>query len=76
MIVNVQKARAELSKLIARAEAGEEIVIARRNKPAVKLVKLTPMLRRSCEPRTPGAWKGKLTVDYSFIDPLPEEELP
>ena len=31
-------AKTRLSDLVARAEAGEEIVIARRNKPAVKLV--------------------------------------
>jgi prevent-host-death family protein len=34
----MHQAKSELSALVARAEAGEEIVIARRNKPAVKLV--------------------------------------
>jgi prevent-host-death family protein len=37
-IINMHQAKTELSDLVARAEAGEEIVIARRNKPAVKLV--------------------------------------
>ena len=37
-IFNMHRAKTELSELVARAEAGEEIVIARRNKPAVKLV--------------------------------------
>lgn len=36
--INMHQAKSELSDLVARAEAGEEIVIARRNKPAVKLV--------------------------------------
>lgn len=36
--VNVHKAKTELSKLLAAVEAGEEVVIARRNKPAVRLV--------------------------------------
>jgi prevent-host-death family protein len=36
--VNVHEAKTTLSDLIARAEAGEEIVIARANKPAVRLV--------------------------------------
>lgn len=31
-------AKSQLSDLVARAEAGEEIIIARRNKPAVRLV--------------------------------------
>ncbi len=34
----MHQAKTQLSDLVARAEAGEEIVIARRNKPAVKLV--------------------------------------
>lgn len=36
--VNVHQAKTTLSDLIARAEAGEEIVIARANKPAVRLI--------------------------------------
>jgi prevent-host-death family protein len=73
VIVNVQKAKAELSKLIARAEAGEEVIIARRNKPVVKLV---PVAAEPLKSRGFGAWKGKFTLPDSFFDPLPEEELP
>jgi prevent-host-death family protein len=36
--VNVHEAKTNLSELIARAEAGEEVVIARANKPVVRLV--------------------------------------
>lgn len=36
--INMHQAKTGLSDLVARAEAGEEILIARRNKPAVKLV--------------------------------------
>ena len=36
--VNMHHAKSQLSKLIAAAEAGEEVVIARKGKPAVKLV--------------------------------------
>jgi prevent-host-death family protein len=36
--INMHDAKTQLSDLVARAEAGEEILIARRNKPAVKLV--------------------------------------
>jgi prevent-host-death family protein len=36
--INMHDAKTQLSDLVARAEAGEEIVIARRNKAAVKLV--------------------------------------
>lgn len=39
-IINMHDAKTQLSDLVARAEAGEEIVIARRNKPAVRLVRV------------------------------------
>ena len=70
MIVNVRRAKIELSRLLARAEAGEEVVIARRGKPIVRLVPLKPRGRRQ-----PGTLRGKITVPDSFFDPLPEEEL-
>ncbi len=38
MLVNVHEAKTRLSKLIAAAEAGDEVVIARQGKPVVKLV--------------------------------------
>lgn len=38
MQYNVLEARNQLSKLIDAAESGEEVVIARRGKPAVRLV--------------------------------------
>ena len=68
----VHQAKTDLSKLMARAEAGEEIVIARRDKPSVRLV---PVNGQQKKPRVPGAWKGRLSVPDSFFDPLPEEEL-
>lgn len=40
MLVNMHEAKSQLSKLIAAAEAGDEVVIARRGKPAVRLVPL------------------------------------
>jgi prevent-host-death family protein len=38
MIVNIHAAKTNLSKLIEAAEAGEEVIIARNGKPAVKLI--------------------------------------
>ena len=45
-------------------------MIARNGEPVVKL---TPMRRRG--PREPGSWKGLISIDDSFFDPLPEDEL-
>ncbi|MCY3970144.1 MAG: type II toxin-antitoxin system prevent-host-death family antitoxin [Acidobacteria bacterium] len=38
MLVNMHEAKSQLSKLIVAAEAGDEVIIARRGKPAVRLV--------------------------------------
>lgn len=67
----IREAKARLSKLIARAEAGEEIIIARGRKPAARLV---PLEKAKGRPRF-GALKGVHLPDEFFFDPLPEEEL-
>jgi prevent-host-death family protein len=67
----VHTAKTELSRLIARAEAGEEVVIARGNVPAVRLVPLSaPRVRRKF-----GALRGKVVVTDAFFEPLPADEL-
>ena len=67
--VNVHEAKTHFSKLLARAHAGEEIVIARAGKPFAKLVPL----EREMKERVPGIAKGAVTD--AFFDALPEEEL-
>jgi prevent-host-death family protein len=67
--ISVYQARAELSRLIERALAGEEIVISRRGKPTVRLLPIEPARPR----RKPGALKGLFEVPASFFDPLPDE---
>ena len=69
-VVNVHRAKTELSRLLARVEAGEEIVIARRGEPVARLVGCKPRGKRQ-----PDTLKGKLAVPDSFFDVLPEEEL-
>ena len=70
--VTIHQAKTQLSKLIARVEAGEEIVIARGKEPVVKLTAL-PRKRRPVF----GSFKGKFPCppDAFFFDPLPEDEL-
>jgi prevent-host-death family protein len=70
---SIHRAKTNLSKLIARAEAGEEVVITR-GKTAV--VRLTPVQAGKQKP-TFGMLKGKIPdlPDEFFFDPLPEEEL-
>ncbi len=66
--VNIHEAKTELSKLVERAEAGEEIVIARAGKPAAKLVPVTKSRGR----RRLGLLDGKFQVPDNFNAPLPE----
>lgn len=65
-IVDILKATTHLSRLIDRAEAGEEIIIARAGKPVVRLI----AYRDEKPPkRTPGAWKGKVKMSRDFDNP-------
>jgi prevent-host-death family protein len=66
--VNVHEAKTHFSKLLARANAGEEIIIGKAGKPYAKLVPLAPV-----KERVPGIAKGAVTD--SFFEPLPEDEL-
>jgi prevent-host-death family protein len=68
--ISIHAAKTHLSRLIARAEAGEEIVIARGKKPVVKLVPVTPKPKRVF-----GSMKGQFTVGPEFFEPMSEEEL-
>lgn len=64
-------AKTHLSDLVARAEAGEEVVVARGKTPAVRLV---PM-RRSLPQRRRGRLKGLIAIGPEFFEPLPDDEL-
>ena len=69
-VMTVAEAKTHLCRLIAEAEAGGEVVIARGAKPVVKMVPVQPK-------RQPvfGALKGIVKFDESFWNPLPEDEL-
>lgn len=62
MQYNVLEAKNQLSRLIDAAEAGEEVVIARRGKPAVRL---QPILENEVD-ETPGnpAWIAEFFRNY------------
>jgi antitoxin (DNA-binding transcriptional repressor) of toxin-antitoxin stability system len=72
-VFKIHEAKTNLSRLIARAEAGEEIVIARADKPVVKMVVIEPKKRRPQFGAMKGIWPS--IPDEFFFDPLPEEEL-
>ena len=49
LTVNIGEAKARLSNLIARAEAGEDVVIARDGVPAARIVPLAPSIAETIE---------------------------
>jgi antitoxin (DNA-binding transcriptional repressor) of toxin-antitoxin stability system len=69
--VTIHIAKTTLSQLLARVEAGEEIILARGKEPIAKLVPYqTPRTKRRF-----GALRGVISVGPEYFEPLPEEEL-
>ncbi len=66
--VNVQDAKTRLSQLLAAAERGEEVVIARGGRPVARLVPVGDP-----QPRPVGFVAG--SVPETFSEPLPDDEL-
>jgi prevent-host-death family protein len=66
--INLNEAKANLSRLVDAAVAGEEIIIAKAGKPVVRLAPVEAQT-----PRQPGIARGRLTE--AFFEPLPEREL-
>jgi len=70
-IVTVHTAKTTLSQLLARVEAGEEIILARGKVPVAKLVPFHPPATK----RRFGALSGIVSVGPEFFDPLPAQEI-
>jgi prevent-host-death family protein len=68
--VNLYAAKTSLSRLVERAAAGEEIVIAKAGKPMARLVPLAPPARK---PREFGRLRGQVRMGPDFDDPLPDD---
>lgn len=69
-VVNMHEAKSTLSRLVERALAGEDVVIARNGTPLVRLVPVP----KKAEPRVPGRMKGQIWIAPDF-DEMSEEEL-
>jgi prevent-host-death family protein len=71
-ILNLHHAKAQLSRLVEQALAGEEIIIARAGKP---MVRLTPC-QNDDQPRKLGIWKDKgVWIADDFDAPLSSEDI-
>ena len=70
---NVHDAKSNLSRLIDRAHAGEEIILAKAGEPWAKIVPIGPTPKPK---RRPGGLSTNGPVDLAaFLEPLPDEEL-
>ena len=72
--VTIHVAKTNLSKLIAKVEAGEEVIICRGDQEVARLVAPMPANDHSNK-RQPGRFKGKFSIDDRFFQPLPQEYL-
>lgn len=61
--INVHQAKTHFSKLLARIDQGEEIIISRAGKPVARLL---PIAQPAVARRVPGIDKGKIRVATDF----------
>ena len=66
----IHAAKTHLSRLVERAERGEDVVIARGSTPVARLTALPPRTNR----RKFGAMRGRAKVTRTFFDPLPADD--
>lgn len=69
--ITIHQAKTHLSQLVAQAERGEEVIIARGKTPVARLVPY----EREPPTRGFGSMKGRATIGPEFWEPLPEDEL-
>ncbi len=68
LTVNTHEAKTQLSRLLARVNHGEEIIIARSGKPIAKLIPI----KQNIAKRRPGIDKGKAWIADDFDAGLPK----
>ncbi len=72
MKLNIHEAKTRLSDAIAHAEAGERVLICKRNTPVAELRALP---KPGVKPRPFGLLKGRFHIPPHFFEPLPESLL-
>lgn len=66
LTVNMHKAKSDLSHLVRRALAGEDVIITKAGKPVARLVPIRAE-------RIPGTARGLVQISDDFFEPLPED---
>jgi antitoxin (DNA-binding transcriptional repressor) of toxin-antitoxin stability system len=68
--INIHEAKTHLSHYISLVEAGETVVLAKRNVP---IAEIRPIVKKQKRPL--GLAKGQVEIPKSFYEPLPPELL-
>jgi prevent-host-death family protein len=71
MEINIHEAKTQLSRLLKRVTAGEEITISRAGVPVAKLIAVAP----ANFVRPLGAMEGQIYIADDFDGPLPDDLL-
>lgn len=71
MKYTVHEAKTNLSRLLEKASAGEEVVIARGREPVAKLLAIGAALKK----RVPGRLAGKISAPPHAFAPLTDQDL-
>ena len=69
MEVNIHEAKTNLSRLIEKVQAGEEVIIAKAGKPVARLVRI--------EPKKPvlGSARGRIKMKPGWDAPMTDDEM-
>lgn len=70
MTYTVQQAKAQFSRLLKEAEAGEEVVVTRGKKPVAKIVAIKPTAKEEVPFRLLGAYRDQVTWTDDAFGPL------
>ncbi len=68
---NIHEAKTQLSRIISRVEAGEEIVISRDGHPVAKVVRLDAAVRRTAR----GSLRGRIVFADDWDSPETNDAL-
>lgn len=75
MLVNIYEAKARLSALLDKAQAGEEVVIARAGKPIARLMPISTARTTRSGVRFGGIKPARLALSADFHAPLTDDDL-
>ena len=75
MAYTVHQAKTNFSRLLKEAEAGQEVIVMRGNKPVAKVVAINEPTASQPPFRFIGAFEGLVHADDSAFDPMTDEEL-